>query len=381
MGAFAQAFHGVSSSGASRSLKLGIFDDGAFLTPSFTFPWLKRLHVKVIRVTMYWGREPGEGVAPTRPEHPTDPEDPAYRFGVWDRAVVDAADNGIKVVFSIVGTPRWASGANNWNRAPRRPADLRAFAYAAAKRYSGTYTPPGRDEPLPAVKTWLAWNEPNNPLFLSPQYRRIGTRIVHHKRKALFRVQSALEYAKICTAIWTGVHAARISGEKVGCGETGPRGNNQARSTRPSVSPLVFLKAFHRFGGKRFDAYTHHPYYGAPTETPTTKPAKTAIELGNLDVLIRQVTRFYGPKPIWITEYGYQTNPPDRLFGVTWKKQARYLTQAVQIARRNPRIDYLFWFLLRDEKARVGKDGWQSGLLTHGGKRKPAFTTFQHLLG
>jgi hypothetical protein len=381
MGAFAQAFHGVSANSASRSLKLGIFDDGAFLTPSFTFPWLKRLHVKVIRVTMYWGREPGEGVAPTRPEHPTDPEDPAYRFGVWDRADVEAADDGIKVVFSIVGTPRWASGANHWNRAPRRAADLRAFAYAAAKRYSGTYTPPGRDEPLPAVKTWLAWNEPNNPLFLSPQYRRIGTRVVNHKRKPLFRVQSALEYAKICTAVWAGVHATHVPGEKVGCGETGPRGNNQARSSRPSVSPLVFLTAFHRFGGRRFDAYTHHPYYGAPTETPATKPAKTAVELGNMDVLIRQVTRFYGRKPIWITEYGYQTNPPDRLFGVTWKKQARYLSQAVQIARRNPRIDYLFWFLLRDEKARLGKDGWQSGLLTHAGKRKPAFTTFQRLLG
>ena len=42
----------------------------------------------------------------------------------------------------------------------------------------------------------------------------------------------------------------------------------------------------------------------------------------------REVTRLYGNKRIWITEYGYQTNPPDRLFGVCWRNQARYLTQA-----------------------------------------------------
>ena len=39
--------------------------------------------------------------------------------------------------------------------------------------------------------------------------------------------------------------------------------------------------------------------------------------------LIKQLTRLYGNKRIWITEYGYQTNPPDKLFGVTYAKQAR----------------------------------------------------------
>ena len=40
------------------------------------------------------------------------------------------------------------------------------------------------------------------------------------------------------------------------------------------------------------------------------------------------MTRLYGNKRIWITEYGYQTNPPDRIFGVSWANQARYLKQA-----------------------------------------------------
>ena len=62
------------------------------------------------------------------------------------------------------------------------------------------------------------------------------------------------------------------------------------------------------------------------------------------------MTRLYGNKRIWITEYGYQTNPPDRVFGVSWANQAKYLTQAYGIAKRHPRIDYFLWFLLRDER-------------------------------
>ena len=112
-------------------------------------------------------------------------------------------------------------------------------------------------------------------------------------------------------------------------------------------------------GAKGFDAYAHHPYYGAPRETPSTPPppgihgnAPTAITLGNINLLIREVTRLYGNKRIWITEYGYQTNPPDRIFGVSFANQARYLTQAYGIAKRHPRIDMFLWFLLRDERRR-----------------------------
>jgi hypothetical protein len=143
------------------------------------------------------------------------------------------------------------------------------------------------------------------------------------------------------------------------------------------VSPLAFLRAAKRAGMKRFDAYAHHPYYGKPSETPTTRPkAKTAVGLGNINDLIKELTRLYGKKRVWITEYGYQTRPPDRAFGVTYAKQAAYLRQAFGIARKNPRIDMMLWFLLRDQRA-LG--GWQSGLLTLNGKRKPAFTAFRKL--
>ena len=77
------------------------------------------------------------------------------------------------------------------------------------------------------------------------------------------------------------------------------------------------------------------------------------MTLGNISVLIKLVTQLYGNKRIWITEYGYQTNPPDTLVGVSWAKQALYLKQAFAIARANPRIDMMMWFLLKDDPDRT----------------------------
>ena len=89
------------------------------------------------------------------------------------------------------------------------------------------------------------------------------------------------------------------------------------------------------------------------------------------------MTRLYGRKRIWITEYGYQTNPPDGVFGVSWETQARYVRQSFAIARANPRIDMLLWFLLRDEPDPAR---WQSGLVAATGERKPSFESFRREL-
>ena len=88
------------------------------------------------------------------------------------------------------------------------------------------------------------------------------------------------------------------------------------------------------------------------------------------------MTQLYGAKPLWITEYGYQTNPPDTFYGVSWKTQAAYLREAYRLARANPRIDLLTWFLLKDSPS---LSEWQSGLMTVRGQKKPAFTAFAGL--
>jgi Family of unknown function (DUF5722) len=354
---------------ASRYLKTGIFDDAQVLygTPEQAFPLLKTTHSKLVRVNLWWAG-PGISVATRRPKRAADPADPAYDWSTYDRTVRFASSYGMQAVFSIIGTPPWANAARGWNEAPTNAADLKAFSIAAATRYSGRYK--GADgQILPRVSSWIAWNEPNNPVFMRPQYVRSGSTWV---------IQSAKDYARICNAIVQGIHS--VKGGKVACGVTAPRGNNNPNSGRASVSPLAFLLALKKAGAKGFDAYAHHPYYGSPAETPATKPpqgsrgqAPTAVTLANLDVLSRALTKLYGNVRLWITEYGYQTNPPDKFFGVTYAKQAAYLTQAVAIARANPRIDMFLWFLLKDE---VRADGWQSGLMTAAGVKKPSFQAF-----
>jgi hypothetical protein len=348
---------------------VGIFDEPHTLygAPDLTFPILRRLRTQVLRVNLYWGGR--FGAAKQRPFDATDPADPAYDWSLYDRLVNYASQYHVRVLFSIFATPGWENSAGA-NHAPRNTQDLQDFAFAAAIRYSGTY--PGTDgRILPAVRLWLAWNEPNNPIFLSPQYRRAGGKWV---------IQSAVDYAHICSAVYAGVHSSGVSGEQVACGATAPRGNNAPRSSRPSVSPLAFLRALKNAGLAHFDAYAHHPYYGGPTETPATPPRgggrATAVTLGNIQSLITQLTRLYGRKPLWITEYGYQTNPPDRQFGVSWAKQAQYLTQAYRIARRNPRITMMLWFMLQDEPI---LSGWQSGFYTAQGKQKPSYDAFRRL--
>jgi hypothetical protein len=357
---------------------VGLYDEPqTFGNPTRAFPLMRTLRTQVVRVNLYWGSAPGRtgsglGVAKRRPRNAVNPNDSAYDWSLYDRTVRFAQRYRIRVLFAIYGTPGWANRGRAPNVPPVSMADLRNFAHAAARRYSGTFRPGGTDgayaAPLPAVRLWLAWNEPNNPVFLRTQYR---------KRNGRWVIQGAVDYAKICNAVYAGVKTTLLRGEKVGCGVTSPRGNNSPRSRRASVSPLAFLRAAKRAGMKRFDAYAHHPYYGKRTETPKSKPkARTAVGLGNINDLIKELTRLYGKKRLWITEYGYQTNPPDRVFGVSYAKQASYLKQAYAIARKNPRIDMMLWFLLRDQRA-LG--GWQSGLLNVRGSRKPAFRAFQRL--
>jgi len=345
---------------ASRALLVGIFDEAQTLgNPDWAFPQYKTLGVEALRVSLYWGGP--SGVAHNkRPANARNPADPAYDWTVYDAFVKRAAENHIKPVFSILWTPSWAGPAKNMS--PRRTIDLRNFAYAAAKRYSGSYRPdPNSPDTLPAVRYWTAWNEPNNPVFLKPQFQRVG----RHK----YRPSSPRIYAGICNAVMSGVHLTGVAGEKVACGVTAPRGNNTGTQPRASISPLIFLRLLKK-AHARFDVYAHHPYYQHPNESPLKPPpGPRAVTLGNINELLKELKSLYGNKHLWITEYGYQTNPPDRSFGVS--------SQAYAIARRNPRIDMMIWFLVRDE-ARIG-NGWQSGFYTASGRRKPSFTAFRRM--
>jgi hypothetical protein len=367
----------------SSNLLVGVNDEGFSLygDPATAFATLKSLNVQVIRVNLYWGGTKWAVANKSRPADPTDPGDQQYDWTIYDRLVRYATQFQIKVMFSIVYTPAWANGGKARTVPPTNYNDLVNFSYAAAERYSGLWTaPPWQQDPsnpttklpLPKVNLWTAWNEPNNPVFLTPQYKRVGK---------TWRVESAFNYAKICNAVYNGVHSRDLGplpDEHVACGVTDPKGNDAPATSRPSVDPLTFLTAAHKYGMKTFDVYAHNPYadIGA-SESPTYVPkgkTKRRIQMGNINTLLALVKKYYGPKHLWITEYAYQTNPPNKHFGVTYAKQAQYLTQSYGIARKNPRIDIMLWFLVRDNP--VGGTGWQSGLETLAGKHKPSWNAF-----
>ena len=351
---------------ARPHMMVGLLDQAStFYNADVAFPIYKKLRVQVVRVDLYWGGT-DLAVAKRRPVHATDPADPAYNWDVYDRVVSFAAKYRMKLLFTLWGTPRWANGGHAGRIAPKNFADLRKFAYAAAKRYSGTYK--DKDgKTLGSVRLWTAWNEPNQLFQLYPQYKRVHGKYV---------MQSAINYAKICTAVYTGVHSTLLKGEKVACGVTAPGGNDNARGSRGSPTPMSFMAALKKAHLRKFDAWAHNPY-GGPRETPSSTPrSRGAVTLGNIDKMIAELTKFWGRKPVWLTEYAYQTNPPDKAFGVSFSKQAQYLKQAHAIARKNRRIDMFLWFQLKDEP---GIGGWQSGLMTARGKRKPAFLTFSRL--
>jgi len=156
----------VPAAQAQRHLLVGIQDDAMTLRgdPTFTFPILKQLRTQIVRINLNW-----PDVADKRPAHPQDPADPAYDWRLYDRAIKYASQYGMQVLLTILFVPSWANGGAPRNVPPTNYNDLRNFAYAAAERYSGHYIP-NTDAPdelyLPAVKYWLAWNEPNNPNWL-----------------------------------------------------------------------------------------------------------------------------------------------------------------------------------------------------------------------
>ena len=83
--------------------------------------------------------------------------------------------------------------------------------------------------------------------------------------------------------------------------------------------------------------------------------------------------RDFGRKPIWLTEFGYQTNPPD-YFGVKPTTQAQYVGEAALRAYQLPGVTMLIQFLVRDEPH---LDRFQSGLFNVHGVAKPAYSAFR----
>ena len=124
---------------------------------------------------------------------------------------------------------------------------------------------------------------------------------------------------------------------------------------------------------------TRHAPYPHPDDAATPTSAASRVER-----LIEAASRGAGaagtttPLNLWLDEYGYQTNPPDKLRGVTPGLQDRYMQEAAYQAWRNPRVQLFAQYLWKDERPgrrRAPYTGWQSGLNDPRATRSPRSPT------
>jgi hypothetical protein len=174
---------------------------------------------------------------------------------------------------------------------------------------------------------------------------------------------------RLLNPAYAAIHAV-TSGAEVAGGGTAPRGSTGG------VSPVAWITAMHR-SRARLDAYAHNPYPLDPKrETPLRGGCKrcTTITMATLSRLETLVARNFPRARIWLTEYAYQSNPPDRLLGVTTARQARYLGEGSYAGYHAARVDLLIHFLYRDEP---NPARFQSGLVTLRNTPKPALSAFE----
>jgi hypothetical protein len=260
---------------------------------------------------------------------------------------------------------------------------------------AGTF---GGTSPLPKVDVFTLWNEPNHTSFMRPQWVRQGNRWLprspHVYREMVHKAYPAIKTHRPDSTILIG-----------GTSYSGAYGNRGVGN----VPPLQFIREMAcvnknlnpmgRSGCAGFktipgDGFSHHPY-SLRTEPDArnrvTRPDDVPIaELPRLvkliDQLIARGRLAPGSRNLWITEYGYETNPPDpeEIFSVG--DQAKFLTWAEYLATKVPNVKSFAQFLLRDlppQAFRVGTSKkrpfgeWQSGLLFENGVPKLAAYSFR----
>jgi hypothetical protein len=337
-----------------------------------TLDELRGLGVDMIKVQLEW-----RAVAPDGPRRPEgfDGSDPgAYRgWQSYDEFVADARARGFEVMLALSPpAPDWATPARGGRfQGTNRPdpGEFGQFAEAAARRF-------------PGVEVWSILNEPNHPEFLHPQSTRSGRPVAPHLYRGLVRAAVA------------GLGRGGAGDAEILFGEllpiAGPR-----RSPKSNLQPLLFLREFfcldsrmRPFRGRaarlrncdRFrrlrglDGFAYHPYTrknGPRVPEPTGANAHIG-SLGRvfrvLDGARRRGRIAGGRLPMWITEFGFQSDPPDS----NWSKLERipgfWALSELWLAKRNRRVRSMSWYTMKDTPGDSGL--WQGGLRFADGRPK-----------
>jgi hypothetical protein len=334
-----------------------------------------------VRSLVLWGR-----VAPARKGQPYSPA----AWDPYDDLVRGTRARGLGLILSpSTPSPLWASRCKHRTATCKPdPKAYRAFVTALGRRYSGSYADENQGGGvLPRVTRWSLLNEPNQPGWLTPQYERKRGRLV---------ATAAVVYRALARAGIAGLKASGHGRDQVLLGETGPIGRFTGRLARRPISPVEFLrnlfcltpggrrsKARGCRGFKRFavSGFAHHPYQRGgsrpPAEPPEAAGEITISAPGRLRRVLdaaARARRIPRRLPVYYTEFGFQTNPPDRIFGVRVALQPAYLNQSDWMAYRDRRVRGVGQYKLVDD---APLPSFQSGLRFGDGRPKPGYGAYQ----
>lgn len=322
---------------------------------------MHRLGVDAIRVLVVWRNHAPRPRSRRRPVGFDDTDSAAYpdgTFAALDGLVAGAAARGLDVILTPTGPgPAWASDCRGQRQAcAPNPDHFRRFVKALGLRY-------------PGVRHWAVWNEPNNPNWLTPQFRRGRPFAPRHYRRLVKAAAAALD-------------ASGHGDDELLGGETAPIGFERGRRARTPMMPGLFLRRLlcARCPPLPVTGIAHHAYTRGGSHPPRfrSRPGELAIaSLGRLVRLVAKAGRRGTLPPragVHLTEGGWQTDPPDRIFGVHPATQARWINEAEWMARAHPRVRSVAQYLLTDERDTAR---FQSGLRFADGTPKPALRAYR----
>ena len=338
-----------------------------------------RLHMgaDTLRIEVKWNEVAPLPAARTKPAF--DATNPAAYPGFFpfDDLILRARALGMRVIVTITGdAPRWATAGSRGRSASTANWKVNAreygrFATAVAKRYSGRFGG------LPAVRYFTIWNEPNHRNFLKPTS------------------QAPRLYRNMVNEALPLVRRNGPGGVRVFVGELAPVGRAPI-----AMGPTEFLrrwlclnKRFKRTSRgtgcrrfKRIDAhgFAHHPY-GPTARVPRGRDVINMLAIRRLGSYLdsaRRAKRFTRSLPIYNTEFGLQSNPPDRLVSTSLSRQAALINEKEEYAYRYGRLQSHSQYLLLDDPARPGSlrakwSGFQTGLRFANGRAKPSYNAYR----
>lgn len=340
--------------------KLGV-DDSGFASAAgapLALARSKEIGATYARGMVNWDRVAPPGRVKPPGFDPRNPADPRYRWSDLDAEVRRLVAGGMTVYLTVLGAPKWAqqgtppagSGAGGGAWRPS-PAEFGAFAHAAAVRYGGAFPDPLTGAPLPRVRFWQAWNEPNLPVFLAPASPEV--------------------YRDLLNSFYGEIKTVQPDATVVSAGLAPVKSSDAAAFPKEFAMQLLCLRPDSGWFAKdrgcrapaRFDVFSVHPY------SLRAKPRQRAAIDGNMFVadvvdvsqMLRAATRLRSVRPaaakaLWSTEFAWFTNPPNASVGDPPDAAAERTLVALH-ALWKAGVSHVTWFSVSDNSAAIVKGG------------------------